>query len=356
MLRPAQLKADFKLLSFSKGGKPLTIKDLAKKTGYGVATVSRVLNNHPNVSEKARKAILKAVEESGFELNDNAKQLKQQRSNSLLAVVKGTSNEMFGSLVEYIQSEISKTGYPLLVDYIDEDDNEVLRAVRLCREKKPLGIFILGGNIEHFEKDFDKIEVPCVLVSSDASNLDFKNLSSVSTDDRLAAKCAMDSLIELGHKRIAIIGGDRNTSDTGRLRFEGCLASCLEHGIDFDKDKDYLGVRFSYQDGYDATCRLLENKRNFTALFASADVMAIGAIRALNDNGLRVPEDVSVLGFDGLVLSSFLVPKLSTVEQSVKKMAVQSVKILLGSVENGESAKHETVPFVLRLRESTRKI
>ncbi|MBR2639962.1 MAG: LacI family DNA-binding transcriptional regulator [Oscillospiraceae bacterium] len=334
----------------------MTIKDLAQKTGYGVATISRVLNNHPNVSEKARKAIMKAVEESGFELNDNAKQLKQQRSNSVLVVVKGTSNEMFGSLVEYIQSEIAKTEYPLLVDYIDEDDNEVLRAVRLCREKKPLGILILGGNMEHFAKDFDKIEVPCVLVSSDASNLNFKNLSSVSTDDRSAAKCAMDSLIELGHRRFAFVGGDRNTSDTGRLRYLGCLDSCIEHGIDFDKNKDYIGVRFSYQDGYDATCLLIKNKRNFTALFAAADVMAIGAMRALRDNGLRVPEDVSVIGFDGLTLGSFLVPKLSTVEQSVRKMAVRSVEILLDCIENGGEAKHETIPFTVRLKESTRKI
>ena len=334
----------------------MTIKDLAKKTGYGVATVSRVLNNHPNVSEKARKAILKAVEESGFQINDNAKQLKQKNATSILVVVKGTSNEMFGSLVEIIQSEVAKTDYPLIVDYIDEDDNEVLRAVRLCREKKPLGILMLGGNMDHFLADFDKIEVPCVLVSSDASNLPFKNLSSVSTDDRLAAKCAMDSLIEMGHRRFAIVGGDKDTSDTGRLRYEGCLDSCLEHGIDFDKEKDYIGVRFSYQDGYDATCLLLRNKRNFTALFAAADVMAIGAIRAINDNGLRVPEDISVVGFDGLLLSSFLVPKLSTVEQSVRKMAVRSVEILLDCIENGAVPRHETVPFALRLRESTKKI
>ena len=334
----------------------MTIKDLAKKTGYGVATVSRVLNNHPNVSEKARKAILKAVEESGFQINDNAKQLKQKIATSILVVVKGTSNEMFGSLVEIIQSEVAKTDYPLIVDYIDEDDNEVLRAVRLCREKKPLGILMLGGNMDHFLSDFDKIEVPCVLVSSDASNLPFKNLSSVSTDDRFAAKCVMDSLIEMGHRRFAIVGGDKDTSDTGRLRYEGCLDSCLEHGIDFDKEKDYIGVRFSYQDGYDATCLLLRNKRNFTALFAAADVMAIGAIRAINDNGLRVPEDISVVGFDGLLLSSFLVPKLSTVEQSVRKMAVRSVEILLDCIENGAVPRHETVPFALRLRESTKKI
>ena len=166
----------------------------------------------------------------------------------------------------------------------------------------------------------------------------------------------MDSLVELGHRRFAFVGGDRNTSDTGRLRYLGCLDSCIEHGIDFDKNKDYIGVRFSYQDGYDATCLLIKNKRNFTALFAAADVMAIGAMRALRDNGLRVPEDVSVIGFDGLTLGSFLVPKLSTVEQSVRKMAVRSVEILLDCIENGGEAKHETIPFTVRLKESTRKI
>lgn len=334
----------------------MTIKDLAQKTGYGVATVSRVLNDHPNVSDKARREILEAVKESGFQINANARQLKQQRATSILVVVKGTSNEMFSALVESIQSRIAKTKYPLIVDYIDEDSNEVLRAVQLCQEKKPLGILFLGGNSEHFVSDFHKIKIPCVLVSNSASNLPFKNLSSVSTDDRKAAKCAMDSIIELGHRKVVMVGGDRENSDTGRLRYEGCAESCAEHGIDFDVEHDYEGIRFSYQDGYDATARLIAKKRGFTALFAAADVMAIGAIRALKDNGFRVPEDVSVVGFDGLALGSFLVPKLSTVEQSVEKMAERSVDILLSCIEKNGGARHETVPFAVRQRESTRCI
>ncbi|MBR5872260.1 MAG: substrate-binding domain-containing protein, partial [Oscillospiraceae bacterium] len=295
-------------------------------------------------------------EECGFELNDNAKQLKQQRPTSILVVVKGISNEMFGSLLESIQSEVAKKEYPLLVDYIDEDDNEVLRAVRLCREKKPLGILILGGNSEHFKKDFEKIKIPCVLVSNSAKELGFENLSSVSTDDRLAAKCAVDSLIEMGHKKIAVIGGDKETSDTGRLRYEGCMDSFKEHGIDFDPELDYQGVRFSCKDGYNAANALLKNNRGFTAIFAAADVMAIGAMRALCDNGLCVPKDVSVFGYDGIAIGSFLIPKLSTVEQSVSKMAKRSVEILLDSIENGAKATHETVPFEICQRESTTKI
>lgn len=334
----------------------MTIKDLAKKTGYGVATISRVLNNHPNVSEKTRQTILKAVEESGFQINDNARQLKQQHATSILVVVKGTSNEMFSELVESIQSLVAQTSYPLMVDYMDEDGNEVLRAIRLCREKKPLGILFLGGNSQNFQRDFQKIDIPCVLVSNDASAHSFPNLSSVSTDDRQAARCAMDSLIALGHRKFAIVGGDREQSDTSRLRYEGCIQSLQNHCIDFDPDRDYRGVRFSYQDGYDAVNALLSDGRQFTALFAAADVMAIGAIRALRDHGLRVPEDVSVVGFDGLPLGSFLVPQLTTVAQSVELMARRSVEILLSCIEEGNTARHETVPFTMCRRESTRRL
>jgi LacI family transcriptional regulator len=333
----------------------MTIKDLAEKTGYSVATVSRVLNNHPNVSDKAREEIGRLVEECGFQINTNARQLKQH-ANSILVVVKGTSNEMFGEMVETIQTMVAKTSYPLHVDYMDEDSNEVLRAIQLCREKKPLGILFLGGNSRNFLKDFDKIDIPCVLVSNDASGLPFANLSSVSTDDRQAARCAMNSLIALGHRKFVIVGGDRTASDTSRLRYEGCMQSFRSHGIEYDEELDYQGVRFSYQDGYNATQQLIANGRPFTALFAEADVMAIGAIRALHNNGLRVPQDVSVMGFDGLMLGSFLVPQLSTVIQSAQRMAQRSVEILIDRIEHGGEACHESVPYALHQRESTRRI
>ena len=333
----------------------MTIKDLAEQTGYSVATISRVLNNHPNVSPQAREQITRAVEQSGFQINVNAKQLKQS-PKSILVIVKGTSHEMFAEMVEAIQTQIDKTHYPLHVDYMDEDSNEVLRAIQLSREKKPLGILFLGGNTRNFQKDFDKIDVPSVLVSNDASGLPFPNLSSVSTDDHQAARCAMDSLIALGHRRIVIVGGDRNVSDTSRLRYEGCLQSFKNHNIEYDENLDYQGVRFSYQDGYNATQQLIASGRTFTALFAIADVMAIGAIRALHNNGLRVPRDVSVMGYDGLPIGSFMVPQLSTVIQSAQAMAKRSVEILIDRIEHGGQAVHESIPYALSQRESTRRI
>ena len=334
----------------------MTIKDLAAKTGYAVGTVSRALNHHPNVSDKAREVILRTAEECGFELNVNAKQLKQQHFRTILVVTKGIGNELFGEMVEAIQHQVSHTAYDLVVDYMDEDANEVIRAVHLCREKKPMGVLFLGGNRENFIRDFHKIDVPCVLVTNDASDLQYPNLSSVSTDDLSAARCAIETLISLGHRKIAIIGGDRSTSDTSCLRYEGCQLALQEYGIGFDDQRDYQGVRFSCEDGYRATKLLLANGWDYTAIFAMADVMAIGAIRALWEAGLRVPEDVSVIGLDGLPLGSYLIPQLSTIRQSVGSMARRSVEILLDAMEKNAGACHEQVPFELQKRESIRAI
>ena len=334
----------------------MTIKDLAALTGYSVGTVSRVLNNQAHVSETAREVILRAAKESGFQLNTNAKQLKQQHSNSILVLVKGNSNQLFGELVEALQQRMSDAAQPLTVDYLDEDRNEVRRALQLCLEKKPRGILFLGGNRQNFLADFDKIGVPCLLVTADAAGMPFENLSSVSSDDRFASRMAMDALISQGHRRFAIIGGDREVSDTTKLRYEGCLEAFAAHGIVFDPQLDYENARFSYEGGYQAACNLLDRGRDFTALFAMSDVMAIGAIRALNDRGIHVPEHVSVMGFDGLQVGEFIQPRLSTVCQDPQELAARSVDILLENIKNPQSPRYETVPVQIQLRESTKHV
>ena len=324
----------------------MTIKDLAEKTGYGVATISRVLNDQPNVSEKARKAILQAVEESGFQINTNAKQLKAH-ATSILVIVKGTSNEMFSEMVETIQNRVAQTQYPLYVDYMDEDGNEVRRALQLCREKKPLGILFLGGNRQHFLKDFGKIDIPCVLVTNDASELPFPNLSSVCTDDRQAARCAMDAMIAMGHRKFAIVGGDREKSDTSRLRFEGCMEEFRRQGIEFDVERYYRSVRYSHADGYAAMMGILRSAPEVTAVFAVSDVMAIGAARAIHDAGRRVPEDISLVGFDGLPICNYYQPRLTTVVQQTNFMAETSFRMLDDCIRHGTGARHILAPSEL---------
>ena len=334
----------------------MTIKDLAAQTGYSVGTVSRVLNNQPHVSEQAREVLLRAARESNFQLNTNAKQLKQQHSNSILVLCKGTSNELFDGLLVAIQSRMAHSVHPLVVDYIDESENEVRRAVKLCPEKKPMGILCLGGNHGNFLEDFHQISVPCVLVTNSAKALPFPNLSSVSVDDAQAARMAVEHLIDLGHTHIGVLGGHLSYSDTTALRYEGCMRAFREHGIAFDGERDYETSRFSYEDAYRGTQALLGRNPRLTAVFAMSDVMAIGAIRALNDARKRVPEDVSVVGFDGLVIGEFIQPRLSTIRQEVEPMAEHALELLRRSIEDGADGAHETIPVTLLDRESTRKL
>ena len=124
----------------------MTIKDIARESGYAVGTVSRVLNNHPDVSEKARKKVMEVVDKYHFRLNNNAKYLKQQINSGIVIIVKGTRNMLFASMVETLQKLIREKEYACVIDYIGEDDHEVEQALQVCREKQPLGIMFLGGN------------------------------------------------------------------------------------------------------------------------------------------------------------------------------------------------------------------
>lgn len=341
----------------------MTIKDIAKESGYAISTVSRALNNHPDVSEKAKKRIQEIVSAHGFIPNSNAKQLKQQSTNSICILVKGNYNMLFAVIIEQMQLEISKRGYTVALHYLGEDANsatqqgdEVLKAVQLCRESKPLGIIFLGGNVQSFKKYFKNVTVPCALVTAWAEDLGFDNLSSISIDDEKSAETAIDYIIENGHERIGVIGGHYDVSNLSLLRFNGCKKAFEKHGHIFNEHVCYAKAKFNYKSAYKAMNRLLENMPDITAVFAMSDVMAIGAIRAICDRGLRVPQDISVMGFDGIELADYYSPKLTTIKQPEQIMAYEAVNILINSIENGISAKNVLVQSDLIKGESVAKL
>lgn len=334
----------------------VTIKDIARESGYSVSTVSRVLNNRNDVSPDARKKIEEVVAKFNFVPNNNAKHLKQNNSKAIGVLVKGISNMLFSSVVEEIQRMIEKTEYTLVVSYLDEDADEVEQAILLCRERKPLGLLFLGGNPEYFHREFSGVDVPCVLVTNRANEMHFENLSSVATDDIAAARCAVDQLFVAGHRRIGILGGDFDKSYTSHQRFLGCEQSFSEHGAVLDVEHCYEKARFSFGSACRAMKRLIGKFPDVTAVFAMSDVMAIGAIRALRDLGYRVPEDVSVIGFDGTSLAEYYNPKLATIKQQHQTLANRSIEILFGQIELKKEPIHEIVPFEFVNGESIRVI
>ena len=324
----------------------MTIKDIARLSGVGVATVSRVLNNHPDVSEDTRRKVLAVVAEQGFQPNTNAKHLKQQTSASIAVIVKGTMNMLFADLVERCQQLLQDAGRDAAVYYLDEDANEVAYAVQLCREYKPLGILFLGGDLEYFQAEFQHITVPCVLLTNSARALEFDNLSSFTTDDEEAACQVVRFLAGRGHKDIGLIGGNWSCTQIGYRRVRGYQRAFEQLGLPFDAQR-CEPCRYSYADAYDTTKRLLARCPELTALFCVSDVMAIGAIRAIHDLGRRVPEDVSVVGYDGIPLAQFSVPRLATVRQDTQKLAEQGVDLLLRSLQRPCAPVHAVVPFQL---------
>lgn len=334
----------------------VTIKDIARESGYSVSTVSRVLNHRNDVSPDAKKKIEEVVAKFNFVPNNNAKHLKQNNSKTIGVLVKGISNMLFANIVEEIQQLIEKTEYTVTVSYLDEDADEVEQAILLCRERKPLGLLFLGGNPEYFEKEFAGVDVPCVLVTNRANKMNFDNLSSVATDDIAAARCAVDALFDAGHKKIGILGGNCETSYTSRQRFRGCEESFQAHHTSLDEENCYEKVRFSFDSAYRGMKRLITKFPEITAVFAMSDVMAIGAVRALFDMGYQVPEDISVIGFDGTTLTEYYNPKIATIKQQYKTLATRSVEILFGQLELKKNPVHEIVPFEFVSGESIRVI
>lgn len=334
----------------------MTIKDIAKESGYAVGTVSRVLNNHPDVSEKARKTIMAVVEKHHFKLNSNAKHLKQQASSGIAIIVKGSQNMLFASIVERLQRLLSEKKYASFIYYIGEEENEVERAERVCLERHPLGILFLGSDLEFFKERFDRLEIPCVLVTNSAAELGFGNLSSVSTDDEAGAQAAVAHLLKLGHRNIGILGGYMEKSHAAHTRYKGCEKAFAEQGMKLEPGLQYRSAFFSMEEGYHAMEQLFEQMPDLTAVFAMADVLAVGAIRAIRDRGLRVPEDVSVIGFDGIELGNYLSPRLTTVRQARERIADRSLEILLSDIAGERPAVHELLPFDIVEGESAAKI
>ena len=339
----------------------MTIKDVAKRSGYAVGTVSRALNGHPDVSEETRARILTVVDELGFKPNSNARHLKQREGNEFSIIVKGAHNILFASIVEEMQSHIKDAGRSVTVHYLDEDDDEVEQALQVYREQKPLGILFLGGNLNNFSQSFKHITCPCVLVTNRADTLGFPNLSSVSTDDVAGAAQAMGLLLDAGHCRVGIIGGENYKIDpqlgynTSQLRFLGSQQACIQRGVNFNPEHQLIASRYSMEGGYEAAGLLLDRYPDMTAILAMSDVMAIGALRAIHDRGLRVPDDISIIGYDGIEQTDFCIPRLSTIRQNVEQLARRGVDILLRQTE-GDQSVHEIIPFQIINGESVRVV
>lgn len=335
--------------------KRITIKDIARLSGVGISTVSRVINNRDDVNDETRRKVLAVVAKYGYEPNNNAKHLKQASSNYIAIIIRGTQNIFFSSIVELLQTHIEAQGYHYLMRYIDEFADEYAAARNVYSERKVNGIIFLGGSVLRHTIIPDLPAIPCVFATFNASGIKLNNVFSVSIDDRLAAKTAIDTLLNLGHEKIAVLGGALDLESPIALRYQGIIESYQERGMQFN-DALYLTSSFSLSSAYTVMEKALKSGKHFTGVFAMSDIMAIGAAKALMNYGKHIPNDVSLIGFDGIELAQYITPALASMRQPGEEIASESIRLLLQGINGEAQGVHITLKSELIQSASIKKL
>ena len=339
---------------------PITIKDIAKICGCGVSTVSRALNNHPDINEATRNKIMSVVREYNFVPNNSARNLKISDSKTIAVLIKGIANPFFMRMIKVMEREIQRQRYSLILQHVEFDQDEADVAIELEKEKKLKGIIFLGGYFNHTKDKLDAINVPFVISTVNMAEEYRGYYSSVAVDDVKESYKIVNYLCELGHKKILLISADPQDESIGKLRKEGYEKALKANNIEIDEriiiPMNSKADLYSMESGYLTIQDAISKGVEFTAVFAISDAVAIGACRALVDAGKRIPEDVSVAGFDGIDNAKYYTPRITTIRQPFEDMAQESIRLLFKFIDGEEAtneAEHRLFEGELVVGEST---
>ena len=317
----------------------VTIEDIAQEAGVSIATVSRVINKTKPVSPKLCARVYEAIEKNHFKPNAFAQGLVTNKTNMIGIIVPDISNTVFGKIVKGISSVCVPEEYTSIVCESQGDLKNELHLLDVMEEKKIGGLLFAGVNVNHtlVKAMLDK-SYPVVLVAQEASE-DPGAVSTVVHDNMTAMHDAVKFLLENGHERIAYIGGPTNDFSSGRRRLQGYQKAMEEARIQVEASYIAEGD-FSFSAGYAAMKKIGEENRKLpTAVAAGSDVIAVGAIQYLESMGLKIPGDVSVMGFDDLEFASYFKPALSTVGISYFEEGARAARMLLNVISGEQEEK-----------------
>ena len=329
----------------------MTIKDVARYCGVSVSTVSRVLNNHPDVSDEVRAKVQDAIAALHYVPNKSARDLVASPIDAIGVVIRGSSNPFFTPVINAMDEEADKSDYTLISELIGEDDDEIAAAAALVRSKRLKGIVFLGGRYDYRKEEVAALGVPFVCCSFDNQfgNLNESSYSSISIDDAAEALKATEYLIQHGHRTIAILLDSVDSKSVGALRFKGYRAALQDAGIVIDDDLVVQTGGYSMSVAYTRTIDLLKRRPDVTAIFSISDSMAIAAIKAIYELGLSVPDDVSVIAIDGLESSLYTVPTLTTLCQPQQTLGKTAIQVLMSVIKDGVPGGHHRLTTTLRV-------
>tara|TARA_R110002049_G_scaffold27321_2_gene94268 strand:- start:487959 stop:488966 length:1008 start_codon:yes stop_codon:yes gene_type:complete len=327
-----------------------TIQDIADRANVSKATVSRVLNNSSAVNEDKRQAVLDAMQLLGFKPNVFARGLASGQSMTIGVLTQNIGSPFYDTITQGIIQGLEGTGYsPIIVDG-EWTRNKETEVIQTLLGRKVDGLILVGGDVPVKELGALRDQIPTVVVGRDIEGWGNQCVYIGNFD---AAYEATKFLIDFGHRDIAIIRGIQSHPDAID-RFNGYSKALSDHGIELDPELVCEGS-FSGSSGVLAINSLLSRGKHFTAVFAANDMVAFGARLALYRKGIRVPEDVSLIGFDDQAESSFMVPPLTSVRQPAAEMGSAAAKAIL-SVIKGEPIELPALVAELKVRESVVKL
>ena len=312
-----------------------TLKDVAKLSGVHPSTVSRVLRNKENIpiSKETRERILKAVEELHYQPDITARALRLKKSNAIGLIIPDILNSFFAGVARSTEKECAKAGYTLLVSETNENQENEIRSVNDLYSRGIDGLIIapVQNSDEHIRDLRDK-NFPFVLIDRCFEDIE---TNYVISDNEKAAYDAIVYLIELGHKRIAFLSSRREIYPVYK-RLIGYQKAIADFNLN-ETDELIAGTGFTFENGYDSTLQLLSLPNPPTAMLSSGNIITIGAIQAIIDKGLSIPEDISLIAFTDTIYSPYLVCPLTTISHSVQEIGKKAFEILLNQMTTDEA-------------------
>ena len=314
----------------------VTIKEVAKVANVSITTVSRVSNGSKGVSTKTRRRVLNVIKELGYSPSAMASGLKTRISKSIGIAVPDTIGDFYGEVIDGIESVATENGYNLIISLNHHIIKEELKAVNFFKAKKVDGA-ILVTTLDDDDYVRSLIEGGFDIVLLDRAPRGLK-VDTVKTDNFRGGYIATEYLLNLGHSAILLIRG-LSCLDSSRERFNGYKRALKDKKIEYDSTF-ILNGDFTIDSGYTTIKKYLDEKGlNFTAVFAANDQMAIGAIKALNDKGIVVPDEVSIVGFDDSYISPYILPSLTTIKQRKEEMGKVATELLLNRISSFDKEK-----------------
>lgn len=331
-----------------------TIRDVARLAETSIATVSRVLNNQEGYSEETRKKVLEACEKLGYESNAIARSLKKMKTRTIGIVFPNISSMLTHEFLNGIEEVAHERDYSVIVSYSYSDSERMLKSLKTFQEKRVDGIIFASEDLKEKYYDYIKrMRIPLVLLSTSSDSYD---VPYVKVDDYKAAYAAVKHLIDHGHSEIGLLAGSKDDIVTGIPRFEGFKQALIDHKLEYEPRKVAYGKDYSFEDGREQFPQLLEQYPEMTAVFAMSDSIAVGAISKAHELKVAIPDQVSIIGFDNIIISEMVTPSLTTVAQPLVRMGAEAANLLFKLINKSEiDNKHMKLPFEIIQRNSVTK-